>query len=455
MAAQAATDLLRTYVRLLRGFGLSVDEVASRHGLDELTPRGLRAALRERRGASELTPADYHRSLHRTLAHSSRGIGSRTRYWNHAPATQLGDAFSAYGCEFSVRDPRTGEATSCATHHEPVELHLRERATGRSRSTRFAYPDTPLEDNNYPALVHAVDERLLADTTLRFVLLADRIGHWRFVLVEDDALARLRERHGDRVEAFGRPLLRADQPAAYAEDVAARSVDDLARLPPELVPEEPDAYLGASGPLDRERVHSFDDVAATVDDAASAADVAHGDGTGPTVDALVDADDPRSVVTDGAGVASTDSPTGEATDERVQALFADLGDVSLSREEVDRFRTDTTTGASAADESGADANETADDDISVGEYDPTPTYDSVEGDMDEVFEHLEREAATTTVGKRGDADADRVTSGDVIEALDHENAAADADVEQGFIWVDPTELTARPDAVYDAMVAGS
>jgi hypothetical protein len=432
MAAQA-TDHLTEYVRFLGRIGLSPGEIRSGHGVDDENDRALSRAIRE--GVGE-DPAALYRRAHRLLAHSSRGIDARQQFWNHAPATQIDEVFGAYGCRFEVRDPETGRTTDCGTHHGPVELVLREPASGQVRRTTFSFPDTPLGDDNYPALIAAVNEQLLAETDLRFVLLTNEIDHWRFVLIEHRDLSRLRERRGDRLAFHGHPLLRETQPAAYARDIDALSADELARLPAELVPEPQSALDGSESLADRAGA-TFERVADDVERTPEAS-FEHGDDAGPSVDRLANAADPGAVVTDG-GAGATTAPTGEATDERVAALFDDLDDVSLSREAVERFRTDRSPTGSV--------------DIDPDDYDPTTTDDAPpEGDLDEVFDHVEAVAAETPVEPV--AGEDGVTSSDVLEAIEHENAGSDPDVEDGFVWVDPEQLTPTPEAVYEAMLRG-
>ncbi len=437
MAVQAV-DHLTEYVRVLRGFGLPMAEIRSQHGVETDDDDALRAAVAAEVGEDPTSSALYRRA-HRLLAHSSRGVDSRRRFWNHAPSTQLDDVFGAYGCEFRVLDPETGEPTDCGTHHGPVELVLREPASGQVRRTRFSFPDTPLDDDNYPALIATINEELLPETCLRFVLLTNEIDHWRFVLVEDGALRRLGERYGDRIAPFDRPLLREHQPAAFAREIDALSADDLARLPPELVPEPGDSLSGSSSLADRTGA-SFEAVVDDVD-RSDTASFDHGDGDGPSAERLANAADPRTVVADGgAGTASrvpgVDGPA-EATDERVAALFEDVDEVSLSRTEVERFRSDgpETTGSV---------------DIDPDDYAPSTDDPAPEGDLDEVFEHVEAVAAETPVGEAGGDPG--VTSSDVLDALDHENAGTDPAVEDGFIWVDPEQLTPTPEAVYEAML---
>ncbi len=438
MAAQAI-DHLAEYVQVLQGFGLPSAEIRSHHGVEDGDEAALRTAIRAEVGEDPTDRALYRRA-HRLLAHSSRGIDVRKRFWNHAPSTQLDDVFGAYGCQFRVLDPETGAPTDCSTHHGPVELVLREPSSGQVRRTHFSFPDTPLDDDNYPALIATVNEELLPETSLRFVLLTNEIDHWRFVLVEQTALRRLRARHGDRIEVFGQSLLRDNQPTAFATDIDTLSADGLARLPPELVPEPGDSLSGSRSLADRTGA-SFDAVADDVDGTA-AASYDHGDNDGPSVEALANAADPRTVVADGgAGTASRSlgGRPSEATEERVAELFADVDEVSLSKTEVERYRSDgpETTGSV---------------DIGPDDYAPSTEETTPEGDLDEVFEHVEAVAAETPVGEAGGDPG--VTSSDVLDALEHENAGSDPAVEDGFIWVDPDQLTPTPEAVYEAMLGG-
>lgn len=92
------------YVRLLGQFDLSPAEIRRQHGVDGESEAALRAAIGEETDDEPSEPALYRRA-HRGLAHSSRGIDSRRRFWNQAPATQIDEVFDAIAHENASADP--------------------------------------------------------------------------------------------------------------------------------------------------------------------------------------------------------------------------------------------------------------------------------------------------------------------------------------------------------------
>jgi hypothetical protein len=196
---------------VLGGFGVSSDHVRERvadaaagDAVDDLETAIQRAL------ADPEHPTAFVR---RTVAAAPRGVDSPARFWTTAPETQLGDVFAAIDWTFDVKSAN-GRSLS-VEDAQPYRLRV-EDADGRTRSCEFSFPDTPLGDDNYPALVHAINEELLYGLDCRFLQLSDGTDRWRFALVETDEYDRLVDRFGERVTAFDRPLLAADQPAAYA-----------------------------------------------------------------------------------------------------------------------------------------------------------------------------------------------------------------------------------------------
>jgi len=206
---------------VLGGFGVASDDLRERVDGDGAD---LEAAIRDALAAPEHPTA----FLARTIAGSPRGVDAPARFWTTAPETQLGDAFAAIDWMFDVRGAN-GRSLS-VDDAEPYRVRV-EDADGRTRSTTFSFPDTALGDDNYPALVHAVNEELLYGLPARFVQLSDGTDRWRFALVDAAELARLRERFGDRIAPFDRPLLAADGPAAYVPDDGAATGDDGVPVP--------------------------------------------------------------------------------------------------------------------------------------------------------------------------------------------------------------------------------
>ncbi|WP_323674331.1 hypothetical protein [Halorubellus sp. PRR65] len=195
---------------VLGGFGVSSTHVRERVA-DAATVDAvddLEAAI-QRALADPEHPTAFVR---RTVAAAPRGVDSPARFWTTAPETQLGDVFAAIDWTFDVKSAN-GRSLS-VDDAEPYRLRV-EDADGRTRSTEFSFPDTPLGDDNYPALVATINRELLFGLDCRFVQLSDGTDRWRFALVESEELERLVDRFGDRIAAFDRPLLATDQPAAY------------------------------------------------------------------------------------------------------------------------------------------------------------------------------------------------------------------------------------------------
>ncbi|WP_227133908.1 hypothetical protein [Halorubellus salinus] len=209
---------------VLGGFGVSSDHVRERVADATTVDPGedLEAAI-QRALADPEHPTAFVR---RTVAAAPRGVDSPARFWTTAPETQLGDVFAAIDWTFDVRSAN-GRSLS-VEDAEPYRLRV-EDADGRTRSTAFSFPDTPLGDDNYPALVDAINRELLFGLDCRFVQLSDGTDRWRFALVEVDELDRLVDRFGERITAFDRPLLAADQPAAYVPDADDDSLESGAQ----------------------------------------------------------------------------------------------------------------------------------------------------------------------------------------------------------------------------------
>jgi hypothetical protein len=203
---------------VLGGFGVSSAHVRE-HVADatSVDPREDLEAAIQRALADPEHPTAFVR---RTVAAAPRGVDSPARYWTTAPETQLGDVFAAIDWTFDVKSAN-GRSLS-VDDTQPYRLRV-EDADGRTRSTAFSFPETPLGDDNYPALVHAINTELLYGLDCRFVQLSDGTDRWRFALVEADELDRLVDRFGERIAAFDRPLLAADQPPAYVPGAADES----------------------------------------------------------------------------------------------------------------------------------------------------------------------------------------------------------------------------------------
>jgi len=308
MNASSSPDLAGTYADVLRGFGLTRSQLGEPHA-DEgpLTAETIRWDL-------NLEDADQaYELLRATLVRSDRGIEAPRRYWSQAPAFQLNDVLAAFGYEIAFEATGGGafEAADGA-----FDVVLFEDGTERDRIT-FGYPEGPLGEDNYPALVHAVRTQLLpAEETLAFVLLAEPEDAWRFVLVDPSDLEALRSEYGHRVEVFGRSLLCEDRPADFFENSVVVDPGGL---------EEGDR-AGFIGGLDSVVAASgIDDVFENIEREAATEPVA------PTPEARGELDDDvRALITNAEDPAGVESPTvREVSGDRLDAV-------------VDRFEADPT-----------------------------------------------------------------------------------------------------------------
>lgn len=276
-------DPVAEYVEVLRGFGIDDAEVVDLHGDDPGVPDPDAVGHVRVHLDDDLTTL-YDR-LHAALAGSERGIDAPVDSWNAVPPVRVDEVLSAYGYDVEVEARGTGNGG-------PFRVVVEDRVTDDRRERDFEFPDGPLGTSNYPALVHAV-EGLLGRDPPEFVLLTGREGRWRFVLVDPDDLDTLRSTYGDRVEVFGRPLLCAEQPPAFADGAPPEVTADFAGHAP---------GTGTTGGPGQ------DDPAATDADGDPADDPAESDGSGEPIDAS--ADDPDWV----RGLANTEGAVDAAVD---------------------------------------------------------------------------------------------------------------------------------------------
>jgi|AntDeeMetagen681_2_1112603.scaffolds.fasta_scaffold00723_10 hypothetical protein len=462
------------YGFILDRLGLSGDEVA---GLSAVTPASGEPDVFGYDTVDERVPGTVlHDRLVETLVESSRGFEAPRRYWNELPSIQLQEVLERHDTDFLVDPNHDGETAISPPDGRATTLGVRDRVTGANEYAQFEYPDTALEDDNYPALVDAVQSNLLDDTSLRFVRLVDDGDCWRFLLVERERLAALTTEFGDRIDLRGRPLLAAHQPPAYNQDVAT---DETGRgeQPPELVDE---ANPSAVRRLFEEAASaSFETLVEEADATADAdADFDHGASGGVDVDELVEADDPVATAektldaTDPARTAER-TPSSEPTDATVEdldALFADLDENTLDSNDDDtdiRAQTASTSqtgSATSPSTSGATPATASTDraepdrrsaDIAAlaasanvdWDVDESLQSDAPDGsDLDAVFEGLERDAAMSTFAGSTTTDDDQVTSTDLLSVVDDETIDADDE----FDWLDASELERAPDAIADA-----
>lgn len=421
MTGRSARERLEEYVAVLRGVGLTESAVAALHGDDAWSGGDLVGAL-----ADELGPVgerELHAGLADALATSPRGVDAPQEYWNHAPEVHLVELLSPYGCSVSLEPAK--DADTLAEGALAVRLT---DAAGRTYWTRFEYPDSDLGTDNYPALVHHVEQHLLGGTGLRIVRLSAPAGRWRFALLTGAQLAALRDRYGERVTVFGEPLLAAEQPEAFDSQVPP--------IPPGYEP-APDPEPASGGrSLDRGEVESLDELDEPVGADPGSIDLGFDDGD-PSPDAIVE-----TVQDSGAGAASTAAVTGgddvEASDDDLESVFGDLSAVSLEPE---------TPGPEGADEQTAasDAGDAVALDGSAATDDADP--------LDDLFEEIKRDVAGSkpTTGAEADAGtettiSDLVTGAATDDATGGDASAADRptdaldDVPQGAADLTASEL---------------
>lgn len=446
MESRATQDALERYANVLRGFGLSVAEIRALHGLPDGAPLNLETVQRTdafEANDGPITTADLESHLRSVVADSGVGIEAPRQYWNELPTRQLRAVVEYYGGTFDVREPTAASSAGDPVISGSTTLAITDPDSATARTTAFEYPDTALGNDNYPALLATIEAELLAGTPLTFVTLrptadedASSSGDgvddvWLAALVDERGLDSLRDRYGERIEWAGEPLLAEHQPAAYDVDVP-RAAEAPDGCPPELVP-DPEAEFFS---LASDSTASFDGVADEVDarpaDANEPSEFDHGGVEGPSVDELLAAEDPSTVVDDAGPVAASDGGTVVMSDDDVDELFATVDETTLDEP------------AHADDGEPEAASEGADGGLADS------TVDAETHALDAAFEDLNRTATAMSAGDRTGGDDDDVTSGDIIEELDHDNVGDDATVDDGFMWVDPEELTPVPGAVYDA-----
>jgi len=385
MTGDSSSDLLTKYVAVLREFGLPPADIRELHAdgedaVDDDAPLSTFVARR----VDDLSREALFSRLVETLTQSRRGISATASYWNYAPEVHLDEVFAPYGCSVTFRDAAHGNGGAS------IEIEL-EDAGGTTHRMRFEYPDTPLGDDNLPALLDAVEDELLASTDLTFALLTGIDRRWRVVLLEADRLAELRRRRGDRIEFAGLALLREDQPEAFADGetpaVYPRANDPRAGVAPSRSDPDPGATADATELLDGESTAVIGDEGASADP-----------------DAVLDAS-PDEIIADGAprstGASGSDV---EASDQDLKRVFGDLSDVSLEPSAVEEVGWDVRPddppvlelGTGAADAASGDDGP-SDGDASSDEAASESASDGADEEpdaLDGLFDELERNAIT-------------------------------------------------------------
>ncbi|GAB3682342.1 hypothetical protein GCM10028857_08010 [Salinarchaeum chitinilyticum] len=398
MPERSSTERIEEYVAVLRGIGLTESAIVDAHGDRERPDGPLDAYLADVLPGTE--DAELNDALGDAIADSARGIDAPAEYWNHAPEVHLDELLAPYGCSVEIHPSKL--ADTLAEGKFVVRLT---DAEGTEFWTRFDYPDSELGSDNYPALLHHVEEQLLAPAGLRIVRLVAPRGRWRFAMMSIDQLSALENRYGERLRIFGAPLLAADQPSAFANE-----------HPP--VPgwydatdaEEPasDAELS----LDVPATESLDDL--------EPSDAELGFDAEESPESILE-----SVEGDDAGSGTTAAATGddvEASDDQVQSVFGDLSDVSLDPEDPDPEPAGGSGGGTLAIDGGATTATDADD------------------PMDDLFDELKRDIADTEPETGENADAGREASvADLVEGVEEGSPTSE---ERDDVPQDAADLTA-------------
>ncbi|WP_257299965.1 hypothetical protein [Haloarchaeobius sp. FL176] len=213
-------DLVSHHVTVLRRCGLSDEDICEVYGVTD-PPDDVsvgRIVLESLDG--EPTPKNLYDQTHRVLATATRGIDAPRDYSNRVVPQQLNTVMGAFGFSMYFLDDSGEPLDSGADPSQPFRIAL-EDPNGNVRTTTFEYPETALGEQNYPALVAAVQNELLDGVPLTFVMLSDWAeDRWRFVLLEGDRLDALEEHYGDGIECFGEPLLHEHSPAEFASGQA-------------------------------------------------------------------------------------------------------------------------------------------------------------------------------------------------------------------------------------------
>lgn len=342
---------------VFRGFGVTAAHVRS--VWDGVEPdASLREAVRTALPAAD-DPPSFVRA---TLGGGPRGIDAPVEFWNNALQIQLSDIFEQVHSTVTVYDSNGDLLNEGDLATGPFRIEVTD-ANGVVEDIVFEYPDTPIGDDNYPAVMHALNDQLLADTKHRFVRVAGPERRWRFALVQVDKLAALEQRYGDRVRIEDTPILAAHQPADF---VPTEGGLDL--------PEWVQRHVETSGPEIERETGDADAVQATVESDA---------------DAILD-DDEFDALLDGETSADADANTtaastdGGTVTESFGSFVEDLGGVDADDLTAETPESpDPRTGST--DDPGLDLG--------------TVEADHIGEDLDGVFGEIEREVATEDAGR--------------------------------------------------------
>jgi hypothetical protein len=401
MPERSSSERLEEYVAVLRGIGLTEPAIVDAHGDRERRDGPLTAYLADVLPGTD--EAQLQDALGDAIAASARGIDAPAEYWNHAPEVHLDQLLAPYGCSVKIQPTKWADTLA-----EGTFIVRLVDANGTEFWTRFEYPDSELGSDNYPALVHHVQEQLLAPAGLRIVRLVAPRGRWRFAMMSCEQFAALQNRYGDRLTIFGAPLLAADQPAAFANDhpPVPRWYDAV---------EEPEEASGDDISLQVPETESLDDL----------------EDVEPMDAGLELEESPETIIesveeeSNGSGTtaAATGATDVEASDDQVESVFGDLSDVSLEPEEPDPEPTHGgSSGGTVAIDGGATTATDADDPI------------------DDLFDEMKQDIADSEVETGENADAGQEASiADLVGSVEEGSTAGD---ERDDVPQDAADLTA-------------
>lgn len=390
MSSRSVSELLSEYTLVLRGSGLTEVGIARLHDAPEPGPDESIHDVLEQQVSGTPTEAQLFSRLGKTIVDSERGVEAPGEYWNSAPEVHLRELLLPYGLELSFEPTRYADSIADGT----FDIHLTD-ADGNSYRTRFSYPDTALGDDNYPALLHTIEEDLLSAAGLTFVRLRSPTGRWRFMMLTTDQRDALQNRYGERIEVLGEPLLAKTQLEAFVDEETAPvpewyTVEETT----ESTGPDIDAMLAEEDSVETIEVPSDEDVAA------------------PELEGVeTDEEIVQAVQPDSPGQRTTAAATGgggvEASDDELQSVFGDLSDVSLEA---------ATDGGASTASTPAENGE-----ISIDGSATDHTGDEQES-IDELFDEIEREVAS----RERDAGLDGNDDASVAQLVADEGGTAPA-----------------------------
>jgi hypothetical protein len=138
MRIRTRSDRLAEFVRLLRWFGLTDEEIAALNG--GAVTDGSPEAVLDRSLPDDLSPSELFDRVRRTLVESRHGFELAPTHEPRSAFVALSLALKPYGCTFAVTDGDGRPITAPASTDGTYRLSLIDSA-GNERTTTFAYPE--------------------------------------------------------------------------------------------------------------------------------------------------------------------------------------------------------------------------------------------------------------------------------------------------------------------------